>query len=319
MSGVILITDCDMGAPMHERAVVERGGYELVMANCRTEDDVIDAAGRAGAVGLLVQYAPITRRVLDQLPGVRAVGRYGVGVDTIDLDAAAERAVQVLNVPDYGTDEVADHTVCLLLALFRDLRWWTERMRAGDWPAPTRERAPGELATRTVGLLGFGKISRAVASRMRAFGCAVVTHDPLVADDAFAPAWVEPVDWETLWERSDAVSLHAPLTEATRGAVDDDALSRMRPGSFLVNTARAGLVQRGALERALEAGHLRGVALDVWWEEPAPDGDPLLRHPRVLATPHMAWFSEGSVERLRRLAAERVIEALSSRSGLEAV
>ena len=319
MSSVILITDCDMGEPVYEQAVVERGGYKLAVANCRTEDEVIEAASSAGAVGLLVQYATISQRVLDALPEVRVVVRYGVGVDTIDLDAAAERSVKVLNVPDYGTDEVADHSVSLLLALFRDLRWWSERTRAGDWPAPARERAPAEFATRTVGLLGFGKISRAVASRIRALGSTVVAHDPMVPDDELASEGVEPVGWDALWERSDAVSLHVPLTDDTRAAVNDDALGRMPAGSFLVNTARAGLVERGALENALENGRLRGAALDVWWEEPPAKDDPLLRHPRVLATPHVAWFSEASVERLRRFAAERVVEALSTPAGAEAV
>jgi D-3-phosphoglycerate dehydrogenase len=310
MREVVLITDCDMGEPEIERRVVEEAGYRLALGDCATEDDVIATATRTRANALLVQYAPVTRRVFERCPAVRAVGRYGVGVDTVDLVAAADRGVHVVNVPEYGTAEVADHALTLLLALVRNLTFWTSETTSRRWPQPLTEQPPPELAALTLGLLGFGSIARAVATRARAFGMAILAHDPFVEGAELAAGNVEPVTWRQLWERSDAVSLHAPLSDATRASVDDAALGRMRHGSFLVNTARAGLVDRDALRCALEEGRLRGAALDVWWEEPPEAGDALLGHPRLLVTPHVAWLSRGSIGRLRRRAAEHVVAAL---------
>jgi D-3-phosphoglycerate dehydrogenase len=168
------------------------------------------------------------------------------------------------------------------------------------WPLRT-------LESTTFGLVGFGRIARVVASRMRAFGSEVVVHDPFVLETAIVGAGARPAGWQELWERAHIVSLHVPLTSDTKGLVDRDAFDCMQPGSYLVNTSRGGLVVRTALEHALEAGVLAGVGLDVWWSEPPDPEDPLLRDPRVLVTPHIAYLSAESMPRLRRLAVERLI------------
>lgn len=313
----MLVTDCDMGPADLERAVLEPAGLALVEASCSTEDDVAAAVRASGAAALLVQYAPITRRVLEQCPGVRVVVRYGVGLDVVDLEAAVELGVTALNVPDYGAREVADHATALLLSLLRGVPAWSAATASGTWPARGALPDPRELASCTVGLLGLGAIAQNVARRLRAFDLPVIASDPFVAPDVAAAAGVELVDAEQLWARSTAVSVHVPLTPRTRGLVGAPQLGAMAPRSFLVNTARGGLVDRPALEEALGSGQLAGVGLDVWWSEPADPADPLLRDPRVLVTPHVAWLSTGSVGRLRKRAAERALEALLEHENTE--
>lgn len=312
MTETVLITDYDMGEPDVERNILSEAGHQLATGTCRSEDDVVAAVAQSGAVGLLVQYAPITRRVLQACPSVRSVVRYGVGLDNVDLDAAAELGVQALNVPHYGSAEVADQAMSLLVSLLRGLPWWSAATRRGEWPARGELPDPLELGECTLGLFGFGAIARQVALRAQAFGMTVVAHDPYVPADVFGAAGVRSVDWTDLWSASTAVSLHAPLTEGTRGIVNAEALDLMPAGGFLVNTARAGLVDRAALEAALASGRLAGAGLDVWWQEPALPSDPLLGHPRVVITPHVAWLSPGSVDRLRAGAATRLVGSLAA-------
>ncbi|WP_432562147.1 C-terminal binding protein [Kineococcus sp. SYSU DK003] len=313
MSTTVLVTDNDSGPATIERGVLEPAGHRVVEAACRTEADVVAAVTEHRPAGLLVQYAPMTREVLRTCAdlGVRALFRYGVGMDNVDEAAAWEAGVVARNVPDYGSAEVADHAVTLLLSLLRAVPTWSAATAGGNWPARGELRDPAELRVTTVGLVGFGAIAREVARRLLPFGCTVVVADPFVAAQDAAAHGVELVDLPDLFARADALSVHAPLTEQTRGVVGADAFARMRPGTLLVNTARAGLVDRGALEAALADGTIAGAALDVWWTEPAAPDDPLLRDPRVVVTPHVAWLSPGSAHRLRRLAAERLLEVLT--------
>jgi len=307
----ILITDSDLGPPVIERQVCEEAGYRLVEAQCRTEENVVRAVQDVAPSGLLVQYAPVTARVLSAASSIRAIARYGAGVDSIDVDAASRAGAAVVNVPDYAVHEVADHTLALALLLLRQAACWTTATRSGEWPAPGAESAPLRTMNAIVfGLAGFGRIARAVAERARAFGANVVAHDPFVDDAAFEEAAVQRVSWEVLWATADIVSLHMSLSCNTERVVDAAALSGMRRGSYLVNTARAALVDRAALEAALHAEVLAGVAVDVWWHEPPDADDPLLRDPRVVVTPHVAYLSSESLPRLRRTAAERLVQCL---------
>jgi D-3-phosphoglycerate dehydrogenase len=310
MSRTVLITDCDMGSADLERSVLEPAGWAVVHEQCRTEEDVVAAVRETGAVGLLVQYAPITAAVLRACPGVRGLVRYGVGMDTVDVAAAHELGVRALNVPDYGSAEVADHTMALILGLLRGVPTWSAATAAGRWPPRGDLPEPLELRACVLGLLGFGAIAREVAARARAFGMQVLAHDPFVAPPELAAAGVRPVEFDQLWRESTAVSVHAPLTPATTGLVGATALGLLPPGSFLINCARAGLVDRAALEASLAADRLAGVGVDVWWQEPADPDDPLLRDPRVVVTPHVAWLSAGSVRRLRTSAARRLLDVL---------
>jgi D-3-phosphoglycerate dehydrogenase / 2-oxoglutarate reductase len=308
----ILITDSDLGPPDIEREVCSMAGFELVEARCRSEGEVLRAIEEVAPCGLLVQYAPITAAIMGQAPSLRAIARYGTGLDSIDVEAASRAGVVVVNVLDYAIQEVADHTLTLALMLARQLPRWSAATRRGAWPAPEPSPSPlRTLDTMTFGLTGFGRIGRAVAGRVRAFGATVIAHDPFLLSAVVENAGVQPVDWDELWARADIVSLHTPLTRETEHLVDARAFARMRPGSYLINTARAGLVDRSALEGALLAGTLAGVAVDVWWQEPPDPQDPLLRDPRMLVTPHVGYLSADSVPQLRRSAAERLIAQVS--------
>ena len=300
----VLVTDAEYTSLDIEAHVLTAAGHQLVTASCRTPTDVIEAA--IGADALLVQYAPITAEVLQALPQLRLVSRYGVGVDVVDTAAASERGVWVCNVPDYGTEEVALHAVAMLLALMRNIAGHDREVRAGRWDyqlgGPLRR--PSFL---TLGVVGLGRIGRMTAERAGPWFGAVVGYDPYLPDDAW-PNDIERLDGPDLFARSSAVTLHLPLTDTTREFVGRDLLARMPPGSYLVNTARGGLVDLDAVLDALEDGHLAGVALDVLPQEPPPKGHPLLSHPRALVTPHVAWYSTDAEIELRRKAAQNIVD-----------
>ena len=305
MAGVVVITDCDHGDVDPERAVLDGHDVELRVLACRTPEEVAAQAG--GADVLINQYVPITAAVLDALPRCRLVVRYGVGVDNVDLQAATERGVWVANVPDYGRDEVADHTLALALALLRGVVALDRSVRDGTWdldPARPLRR----LATLTWGVVGCGAIGTAVARRAAGLGMRVLGYDlPTVRSQA--P--IERVPLEELLEEADLVSLHAALTPDTHHLVGAAALARMRPTAHLVNTARGGLVEEAALLAALDAGALAGAALDVLEHEPPDElGWRLARHPRVVATPHAAWYSEEAFHTLKSEVAREALRVL---------
>ncbi|MGY1590791.1 C-terminal binding protein [Geodermatophilus sp. SYSU D00708] len=299
----VLVTDAAYGELDIEAGVLAGAGLELRTAQCTTADDVIAAARDVDAV--IVQYAPITAEVLEALPRLRLVSRYGVGVDVVDTEAARARGVWVCNVPDYGTGEVALHAVAMLLALLRNLAGHDREVHAGRWDhrlgGPLRR--PGGL---TLGVVGLGRIGRTTAERAAPWFGACLGYDPHLPDEAWPPG-IERAGLAELFARSSAVTLHLPLTPESHGLVGAELLGRLPRGSYLVNTARGGLVDLDAVHAALEEGRLAGVALDVLPEEPPPAGYPLLRHPRALLSPHVAWYSEESEVELRRKAAENVV------------
>jgi len=299
----VVVTDADYGDLDIEAGVLSAAGHELVQARCRTPAEVIEAARDADAV--LVQYAPITAEVLAALPRLRLVSRYGVGVDVVDTDAARARGVWVCNVPDYGTTEVAMHAVALLLALLRNLREHDRQVRAGHWDHRLGGRLPRTDGL-TLGVVGLGRIGRTAMTGAAPWFGRVVGYDPYVPDDAW-PARVERLPLDELFARSNAVTLHLPLTPETKGLVGAELLSRMPAGSYLVNTSRGGLVDPDAVLAALTDGRLAGAGLDVLPEEPPPPDHPLLAHPRALLTPHVAWYSEESEAELRHKAARNVV------------
>ncbi|MEV6926691.1 C-terminal binding protein [Dactylosporangium sp. NPDC051485] len=292
----IVITDCDHATVDIEEQLAAEHGAELVLARCRTAADVI-AAG-AGADALVVQYAPIDATVLDALPTVRAVSRYGVGVDTVDVDAASARGVAVCNVPGYADEEVAQHAVALALAVERGVLPLDRSVRAGrpDYAAAGPLHRSSE---RTFGVVGFGAIGRTTARKAAGLGYRVVAHDPRYPSGERLDGVVQ-LSFDELLAAADVVSLHVPLVPATHHLIDAAALARMRPGAVLVNTCRGGVVDTDALVAALAGGQLAGAALDVVDPEPLPAGHPLLTQPRAVLTPHAAWYSEESVSELKR-------------------
>jgi len=309
VSPFVLITDSNFDDANVEREILSQAGFDLHVASCETGDDTLAAVDNAE--GLLVQFAPVTAAVLDGFPRVRAIVRYGTGLDNVDLAAARERGVAVRGVDGYCVAEVADHAMALLLAIFRGLPQAAESRRAGNWAAPTTLGQLRSLEGASLGLLGFGRIGQAVARRALGFGMNVGAYDPNLSYDQIERLNVEPLDLQDAFRR-DVVSLHLPLDEHTAGFVGDELLSLMPAGSVLLNVSRGGLIDEEALLRALDARRPAYAGLDVLTQEPAQGCHPIFSHPRTLVTPHVAFYSERSLLELRRRAAETMVALLST-------
>lgn len=306
----VVITDCDHGDTSIEREVAERYGYELVVAQCSTESDVI-AAG-AGAAALLTQYAPVGAATFQALPNVCAVGRYGVGIDTVDLPAASDAGVAVCNVPDYGTEDVSDHALALALALLRGLPTLDTRMRRGQ-VALDPVKPLHRFSASTFAVFGLGLIGEATARKARALGFEVIGTDPRYPAGTVTPDGTAVVSVDELLQRADLVSLHLPLIPQTQHLVNDAAFAKMKPGVKLVNTCRGGVMDTEALVRALEQGIVSAAGLDVFEQEPLPIESALMNFDQVLLTPHAAWYSEESFAELKRRAMENILEVCEGR------
>lgn len=287
---------------------------ERLLAACDADFAVRPVRGRAEAVAqaageadvVLVRESPLPRAAIEALPRCRAIVRYGIGVDNIDLQAARERRIHVANVPDYGIDEVATQTVALALAVVRRIALHEREVRAGRWS--TGVLAPmHRLRGRTLGLVGYGRIGRMTHEMLAGFGFArTLVHDPAAA----LPAGVQAADLDDLCREADLISLHAPFTAATRHLIDRRRLALMRPTAILVNTARGGLVDLDALAEALAEGRLLGAGLDVFEHEPPDPAHPIFHLPNVAVTNHIGWYSEESMRDVQRKAAEEAVRVL---------
>ena len=277
------------------------GLADLVALRAKTPDEFLDEAKDCDA--LLNTYAgPITAEVMARMPECKIIARYGIGVDTIDVDAATAAGIIVTNNPTYCIEEVAEHTMALLLACARKVPFYDRMVRAGRWAVP-----PGKpifrLADRTLGLVGFGRIGKQVAARAAAFGMRILFHDPFLETGG--------TDLQTVLRESDFVSLHPPLTPQTRKLIGDAELRRMKPTAYLVNCARGPVVDTDALVRALDAGAIAGCALDTTDPEPLPDPHPLRGRENVILQPHVAWYSEEAMRGLQAGAPSEVRRVLT--------
>jgi len=282
-------------------------GARLEVRRCPDEDELI--AFCAGAEVVIATAARITARVIGRLAGCRLIIRTGTGYDTIDLRAAGAAGIPVANVPGFSTDDVADHTMALLLACVRKIAWLDRRVRLGDW-TPDGAMPVRRLAGRTLGLVGFGAIGRAVAARAAGFGLSVIYHDPLYQPVADAPAARACASLDELLAEADIVSLHVPLTDATRGLIAQPQLERMKRDAVLINTARGGLVVEEDLARVLAAGRIAGAGLDVLAAEPPQPNSPLVTMENVVITPHAAAYTEDALADLRTRVIDEVVRAL---------
>lgn len=306
----ILITDYEFESISQEQAVADANGVELVRANCRTEDDVLEAA--ADVDGLIVQYAPITERVLRNLPRLKAVSRYGVGVDTVDVQAATECGVVVSNVPDYGVEDVSDHAIALALTLARGIPDLDRGVRSGqnllDTVKPLRR-----FSSQTFGVIGLGLIGAATAAKAKALGFRALGYDPLHTPGTTTKEGIQVVTLEELLAEADVVSLHVPLNKHTHHLINARTLGQFKAGATIVNTCRGGVIDTAALVDALKNGKLQAAGLDVFEEEPLPLNSALLDLDRVVLTPHTAWYTEESSDELKRRTAENVVDACLGR------
>ena len=309
MTPRVVVADQAFGNVEREEAAARKFGAAFGSFQCSTEEETVKALD--GADVAFVNFAPVTRNVLGAMAPGGLVIRYGIGYDNVDIEAARQLGVSVSNVPDYGADTVADHAVTCMLALLRKIKLLDARIRSDGWLKPNDLGSMPGFAQTTVGLVGTGRIGRAVAARLQPFGFKVIAFDPFVGSDALEGTGITAVPLEQLLRQSDVVSLHAPLTPENRQLINADSLAKMRPRAVLVNTSRGGLVDEVALSRALAEERIGGAALDVFDPEPLDPASPLRKLENVILTPHAAFFSDESLANLQRLAAEEAVRHLA--------
>lgn len=305
---VIAVTDSVFPTLDPAMTALEKLKPTFRISKSGSAEDILSVAKDADAI--LVTYAKITRDIIEQLTRCKAIGRFGLGVDNIDLAAAKEKGIAVNYVPDYCIREVSDHAMALLLALIRKIPLSNKLVQAGRWEMPAVvpiRRIEGSV----LGLVGFGHIPRLLAPKAQAFGIKVIAYDPYAKQEVFAAAGVESVDFDTLLKTADYVSVHAPLTPATRGMMNADAFAKMKKGAFIVNTARGPLIDEPALIAALDAGQIGGAGLDVVTTEPLAKDSALRGRDNVILTPHTAFYSIEALNELQSKCAADVARVLS--------
>src|SRR5829696_4374783 len=304
----VVITDYTFPSLDIEHEVLSPLEAAIEAHQCQDEDEVVAVVRGANVV--MAQFAPIGRRAIEALSKDATIVRYGVGVDNIDLQAARELGVAVAYVPDYCVDEVADHTVALLLALLRKIKVFDQGVRSGRWDPVGLAKPLPPFGGSTIGFVGLGRIGRAVLDRLRPFGFSFTVYDPFLSSEEAEELNVDLVDLQPLLMEVDGLSLHVPLTPQTRHLLNEKRLGLMKPTAVVVNTARGGLIDADALAQALRTGKLGAAALDVFEDEPLPTASPLRDIEHIFLSPHAAWYSESSLPRLQRLAAEEAARAL---------
>jgi D-3-phosphoglycerate dehydrogenase len=305
---VIAVTDSVFPSLDLAKAALARLNPTYRMSKSVNADDILAVAKDADAI--LVTYAKLTRDILTQLTKCKAIGRFGLGVDNIDLPTAKEKGIAVNYVPDYCIREVSDHAMALLLALIRKITLSNKLVQSGRWEMPAVvpiRRIEGTV----LGLIGFGHIPRLVAPKAQAFGMKVLAYDPYVKPEVFKAVKVDSVDLDTLLKTSDYVSVHAPLLPATRGMLNAAAFAKMKKGAYIVNTARGPLIDEPALIAALDAGQIAGAGLDVVAAEPLAKDSPLLGRDNVIISPHTGFYSIEALEELQTKCAADVARVLS--------
>jgi D-3-phosphoglycerate dehydrogenase len=303
----VLISDYAWNDLEIEKAILARIDANLLVAETGSENELTALATVAD--GILTCWKPVTAKVIQTARACLAIGRYGIGLDNIDVARATELGIVVTNVPSYCVEEVSDHALALLLSLARKITFYDRAIKSGvyDLQAGT---PLFRVRGRILGIVGFGKIGRALYHKARGLGLKIIVFDPFVDRNSLSGLEVDVVDFPGLLERSDFISLHVPLTPETRGVFNLAALRQMKPGAFLINTSRGHLIDAEALREALDQGIIAGAGLDVLPTEPPALGDPLVGHPRTIITPHAAFNSEESLIELRETAARQMAAVL---------
>lgn len=307
MNPTVLITDYAWPTLDGERAVLDKIGAALLLAQTGSPDEIVALAPQADAI--LTCWRDVPAQALEAAPGCRIVSRYGIGLDNIPVERATALGILVTNVPDFCLEEVSDHTLALLLASARQLFPLARSPQRTDWSRETPAPIP-RLRGQTLGLIGFGNIARAVVPKALGFGLNVLAYTPRLRPEDVPPGVTGTNDLPGLLAASDYVSIHCPLTAETAGLIDRDALAQMKPSAVLINTSRGGVVDEAALIQALAAGQIAGAALDVTDPEPPQPDNPLLAMENVIVTPHAAFYSQAATAELARKAAENVAAVL---------
>ncbi|WP_125566522.1 C-terminal binding protein [Companilactobacillus insicii] len=298
----VYITDCDHDSVDIEKKVFADAGMEVTLCNAKSEDEVIDQCGD-GEI-FIVQYAKITKKVMDAIPSLKYVVRYGVGVDTIDLLEATKHGIQVGNVPDYGMNEVADHAIALLLSLKRKIIMMNDNTKNNKWDY--QKSIPiHRFSKQTVGVVGLGRIGRNFASKAHALGFNIMGYDPYFKkSEEFN--YIDSVSLEKLIENSDAISLHIP-SDGNIGLFSYETFKKMKDSAVIINVARGGIINENDLDKALINGEIAGAGIDCMENEPVPSDNKLFSRDNLIVTPHMAWYSEEAASELKRKVAEEAV------------
>jgi D-3-phosphoglycerate dehydrogenase / 2-oxoglutarate reductase len=304
----IVVTDHAFGDVAQERSLAEAIGADFSVFQCTKAEETTRAV--AGADAVITNFAPMGKEQLAAMNRGGTVVRYGVGVDNVDLDAARELEINVANVPDYGIDTVADHAAATMLALLRRLPHYTAQIREQGWVAPVQVGPLASFGRTTIGLLGVGRISCALADRLHPFGFRLVGYDPYVDPDVAAEHHVDLKPLDEVLSTAQGFSLHLPATPETRRLINRDTLAKMPRGAVIVNTSRGPIVDEEALAAAIRDGWIAGAGLDVFDPEPLGVNSPLRELPGVLLTPHAAFYSSESIDNLQRLAGEEAVRGV---------
>ena len=305
-----IITDCDHKSIAIEQEEFEKAGIPLELKQCHSEEDVIRECQDADV--FIVQYAPITRKVMEACPKLKAIIRYGVGVDTLDVKAATDLGIQIGNVPDYGVNEVADHALALALAMGRKIVKMNDQVKEKGWdytPAIPIHR----FSTQTCGIVGLGRIGKNLAKKMKALGFHVIAYDPYLQEKGIQEEDIPLVDFDELLQQSDIISIHCPL-EGNENLFDKEAFQKMKDSACIINVARGGIINEADLLEALKTNQIAQAALDCLEKEPGAKDNPLFQLENVIVTPHMAWYSEEATEDLKRKVAQEAIDFLKGES-----
>ncbi len=306
------------GLPLNdwEKEVLDRAGATMEVippkAGRRTEEEVVSMTRDADAV--ISVFEPFTRNVIERLEKCRALCNFGVGYQNIDVEAATDYGVCVVNNPEYCLDEVSDHAMALLLSLVRKLPGLDKTIRAGKTGYADMAQVRGRvfrLRGQTLGLVGLGRIPRTLVPKAQSFGFKVIAYDPYIPAEIAKDSGVELVDFDRLLEESDCISVHAALTRENEGMFGLEQFKKMKPTAFLINTARGALVDSSALNTALSEGLIAGAGLDVTEPEPINPDNPLFEHENVIFTGHSAYFSETAVAEQRKGPIEDIVRVLS--------
>ena len=306
----VLVTDIAWPSLQPEAKVLTEIGAELVLSETGSEDELIRLAPDADAI--LTNLRKVPASVFLAGEKIQVISRYGIGVDNIDVPAATRLGIPVANVPEYCLDEVAEHSLAMLLALSRRICQFNQRLRLGNWDY-AHIGPIFRVSGKTLGMIGFGKIARKLAEKAAALGLQSIAYDPMVQQDVFSSLHCRKVALDELLKSADFVSIHCPLTPETRGLIDETRLRLMKPAAYLINTSRGAVVDLPALVKALEQGWIAGAALDVFDPEPLPNDHPFFNLPNIITTPHMAFYSQESMVDLEVKAARNIVDIFSGK------
>lgn len=306
----VLVTDFTWDSVAPEAEVLLEAGAQLVLAKSGDPDELESLV--VDADGILTCFKQVPAGVIRAGEKLQVVGRYGIGVDNIDVVEATRLGILVTNVPAYCLDEVSEHALGLLFGLARNIPTYNLGVREGRWDLKA-SRPLYRVAGQTLGIVGFGKIGQTLAAKASGLGVKIMAYDPFLDSARIRDHGIQPSDLDTLLRDSDLVSLHVPLTDATRHLIDETRFRSMKATAFLVNTSRGAIVDMDALFKALSEGWIAGAGLDVYEPERLPADHPLLALPNLIATPHVAFYSEESVLELERKAARNVADVLLGR------